>query len=240
MKGRDRMTDTEWVTVSEASEKTHIPVETIRRYIRSHSVHLRVKKLGKKYHIHDESMTVLYRIRALYDQGKNIDEVEESLSASGIPMTITVQNDDESSMTVHVADELKDIKKELQEQRQLHEQQKQFNMQLLQEIKNQQLYYEKKFEETKYDREFVGSLRNSMEQRRIESSGHERMVNEQLENVNQQLSEIQQNNNVKELSEQVAELSNQVEQMVKKAQEPAATKEKKSFWSKLFGSSNKQ
>src|SRR4051812_30626075 len=165
MKGRDRMNDTEWVTVSEASEKTNIPVETIRRYIRSHNIHLRVKKLGKKYHIHDESMTVLSRIRTLYDQGKNIEEVEESLSASGIPMTITVKNDDDSSMTVHVNDELKEIKKELQEQRKLNEQQqqlqKEFNLQLIQEMKNQQLFYEKKFDELKYDREFVGSLRNS-------------------------------------------------------------------------------
>src|SRR3954469_24963549 len=183
------MTDNEWLTVSEASKKINIPVETIRRYIRSHNVHLRVKKLGKKYFIHDESVTV------------------------------------------HVTDELQEIRKELQEQRQFNEQQKEFNIQLLQELKNQRLFYEKKFDESKYDREFLGSLRNSMEQRRLESSGHEQVMNEQLENINQQLSEIKQNDNedVKELAEHVSELSNQVEQIVKTIQEPAAVKEKK-WW----------
>jgi DNA-binding transcriptional MerR regulator len=225
------MTDNEWLTVSEASKKINIPVETIRRYIRSHNIHLRVKKLGKKYFIHDESMTVIEQIRILYAEGKNTEEVEESLSASGVPLTITVKNDHDESVTVHVTDELQEIRKELQEQRQFNEQQKEFNMQLLQELKNQRLFYEKKFDESKYDREFIGSLRNSMEQRRLESSGHERVMNEQLENINQQLSEIKQNDNenVKELAEHVSELSNQVEQIVKTIQEPAAVKEKK-WW----------
>ena len=221
------MTDNEWLTVSEASKKINIPVETIRRYIRSHNVHLRVKKLGKKYFIHDESMTVIEQIRVLYTEGKNTEEVENSLSASGVPLTITIKNDHDESVT----DELQEIRKELQEQRQFNEKQKEFNIQLLQELKNQRLFYEKKFDESKYDREFIGSLRNNMEQRRLESSGHERVMNEQLENINQQLSEIKQNDNenVKELAEHVSELSNQVEQIVKTIQEPAAVKEKK-WW----------
>lgn len=115
------MTDNEWMTVSEASEKVNIPVETIRRYIRSHSVHLKVKKLGKKYSIRDDSMTVIKQIRVLYEQGKNVDEVEESLSASGIPMTFTVKDENDESMTVHVADELKQIKQALDEQQAFNE-----------------------------------------------------------------------------------------------------------------------
>ncbi|NRL58356.1 helix-turn-helix domain-containing protein, partial [Salmonella enterica subsp. enterica serovar Typhi] len=99
------MTDNEWMTVSEASEKLNIPVETVRRYIRSHSVHLRVKKQGKRYLLHDESMTVIQAIRGYYDRSMNADEVEEALSAQGIPMTITVKSDNDEAMTVHIADE---------------------------------------------------------------------------------------------------------------------------------------
>jgi len=227
------MTDHEWISVSEASEKTNIAVETLRRYINRHHVHLRVKKLGKKYFIHDESMTVIERIRALYDAGKNKDEVEEALSMSGVPLTITVKNGHDESMTVHVNDELREIKRELQEQRQFNEQQKLFNMQLLQELKNQQLFYEKKFEELKYDREFVTSLRGSMEQRRLEAAQHEQKTNEELSHINQQLSEFQQTNseNVKELSEHVSYLGSKFEQIVETIktqaeEEIAAAKEK--------------
>lgn len=147
------MTDNEWMTVSEASEKVNIPVETMRRYIRSHSVHLRVKKQGKKYLLHDDSMTVIKQIRALYDRSMNVDEVEETLSASGIPMTITVKNSNDEAMTVHVADELKEIKQALQEQKLFNQQQqehlqaqREFNKLLLEQLKQQQEYIDRKLE----------------------------------------------------------------------------------------------
>lgn len=157
------MTDNEWMTVSEVSEKVNIPVETIRRYIRSHSVHLRAKKLGKKYFIHDESMTVIKQIRGLYEQGKNIDEVEEALSASGVAMTITVKSDDDDSMTVYVADELQEIKRALQEQ-------KQFNESLLKKLdeqsehlQSQQAYIKESLE--RRDKQLTESMRMFQENR---------------------------------------------------------------------------
>lgn len=153
------MTDNEWFTVSEASEKINIPVETIRRYIRSHNIHLRVKKLGKKYSIHDESMTVLSQIRALYDQGKNIDEVEETLSASGIPMTITVKNDDDESMTVMVADELQEIKRKL-------EQQEKFNDELMKRLDDRDRYIKESLEAR--DQRLMESIRLLQEQKQTQ------------------------------------------------------------------------
>jgi DNA-binding transcriptional MerR regulator len=124
------MNDKEWLTVSEASEKVNIPVETLRRYLRHHNVHLKVKKLSKKYYIYNESMTVIEEIRRLYADGKNVEEVEESLSSSGFPMTLTVKNDDDEPMTVHVADEIKEIKEQL-------EKQTQFNQVLLDKLNEQ-------------------------------------------------------------------------------------------------------
>lgn len=167
------MTDSEWVTVTEASEKLNIPVETIRRYIRSHSVHLKIKKLHKKYYIHDESMTVIRRIRALYEQGKNVDEVEETLSASGIPMTFTVENDNDEAVTVHVADELKEIKRALYEQQE-------FNRTLLAEFHKQSKHINKLVEVVTHDRklfeqnrEILNSIINDKHQAEIEVSAAE-------------------------------------------------------------------
>lgn len=157
----------QWLDVSEAAEKTHIPAETVRRYIREHGVHLRIKKSGKYYYIHEESLDVIKQIRQLYSDGKKKNEIEESLSAAGIPMTVTVNHDGEQ-MTVNVADELLEIKKELFEQRQHNEKQQQFLMQLLHELAT--------------NREVIGALQN-----RIESSSDER-VNERLEMIQEQLS----------------------------------------------------
>lgn len=158
----DCMTDSEWFSVTEASEKVNVPVETIRRYIRLHSVHLRVKKLGKKYFIHESSLTVIEQIRALYDKGKNTDEVEEALSASGIPLTITMKNDDDEAMTVYVVDELQEIKQALK-------QQKQFNETLLKRLDQQQEYIKQSLE--RRDRQLMESLRATTEAKKeIEQS----------------------------------------------------------------------
>ncbi|HWK24746.1 MAG TPA: MerR family transcriptional regulator [Ureibacillus sp.] len=153
------MSDSEWITVSEASKQLNIPAESLRRYIRSHSVHLKVKKLGKKYFIHDDSMTVIRRIRALYEQNKSVEEVEEALSASGVPMTFTVTNDDDSMMTVNVADELEQIKKELYEQ-------KEFNRSLVHEFKNLLQEFQKQGEQLSQIVDVVNKDKKLLEENR--------------------------------------------------------------------------
>jgi excisionase family DNA binding protein len=145
------MTESEWITVSEASEKLNIPVETIRRYIRSHSVHLKVKKQGKKYLLHNDSMTVIKQIRAFYDRSMTVDEVEENLSASGFPMTITVKNENDEAMTIRVADELQEIKKALDEQ-------KDFNNKLLEKLNEQNEYIKESLEQR--DQRLLSSIRD--------------------------------------------------------------------------------
>lgn len=159
VKGVDFMTDNKWMTVSEVSEKVNIPVETIRRYIRSHSVHLKVKKLHKKYYIHDESMTVIEQIRSLYAEGKNIEEVEESLTAKGIPMTITVKNDNDDSVTVQVVDELQEIKKKL-------EQQEKFNHELIKRLDDRDKYIKESLEQR--DQRLLESIRSIQEQKQAQ------------------------------------------------------------------------
>lgn len=153
------MNDNEWITVSEASEKINVPVETVRRYLRQFSLYLKVKKMHKKYLIHDDSLTVLETIRQLYAEGKNAEEIENILATSGAAMTITVKNDDDDEwVTVSVANELKDIKKALEEQ-------KQFNKQLLEQIQKQNEYINKRLEER--DKLLMESLKQTLEQRKM-------------------------------------------------------------------------
>lgn len=155
------MAENEWLSVSDISEKIGIPVETIRRYIRSHGVHMKVKKIHKRYVIHSESLTVFKQIRELYADGKNVEEIEQTLSNRGVPMTVTVQLDDDEPMTVNVADELKRMNGKLEQQ---YQEQAEFNKVLLEQLQKQQTYIDEKLE--KRDVLLVESLRGMMEERK--------------------------------------------------------------------------
>jgi DNA-binding transcriptional MerR regulator len=148
-----------WLSVSDVSEKVGIPVETIRRYIRSHGVHLKVKKVHKRYVVHNDSVTVIKQIRELYADGKNVDEVEQTLSNRGIPMTVTVKMDNDYSMTVSVADELKRMNERLEEQQNFNKQQSEFNRLLIEKLENQERYIKDSLE--KRDQVLIESLRES-------------------------------------------------------------------------------
>ncbi|MBO7748996.1 hypothetical protein I8J29_33025 [Paenibacillus sp. MWE-103] len=95
----------EWLTVAQVSEQVDIPAETVRRYITRHGLHLQVKKGHKSYQIAESCLPVFRQIRALYDEGKQVDEVEAALVKSGRPTVITV-NEAGESMTVNVAESL--------------------------------------------------------------------------------------------------------------------------------------
>lgn len=155
------MAGNEWLSVSDISEKIGIPVETIRRYIRSHGVHMKVKKIHKRYVVHSESLTVFKQIRELYADGKNVEEIEQTLSNRGVPMTVTVQLDDDEPMTVNVADELKRMNEKLEQQ---YQEQAEFNKVLLEQLQKQQTYIDEKLE--KRDVLLVESLRVVMGERK--------------------------------------------------------------------------
>jgi DNA-binding transcriptional MerR regulator len=163
------LSENEWLSVSDISGKVGIPVETIRRYIRSHGVHMKVKKVHKRYVIHNDSVTVFKQIRELYADGKNVEEVEKALSSRGIAMTVTVKNDDDEPMTVNVADELKQINKALEEQNKACEEQKEFNKLLLEKLEQQERYIKESLENR--DRALMESIRTIQEEKqaRIET-----------------------------------------------------------------------
>lgn len=169
----DKGNKNNWLSVADVNEKIGVPVETIRRYIRSHGVHLRVKKTHKRYLIHDDSLTMFEQIRRLYADGKNVEEVEQALTNKGFPMTVKVQLDNETndSMTVNVADELLELKQMLTEQQKVNEQQIAFNKQLLQELEQQKQILKDSFE--KQDHKLIQSLRQGLEVRKQIAIGEE-------------------------------------------------------------------
>lgn len=169
----DKGNKNDWLSVADVNEKIGIPVETIRRYIRSHGVHLRIKKIHKRYLIHSDSLTVFEQIRGLYADGKNIEEVEQALTNKGFPMTVNVQLDNETndSMTVNVADELLELKQMLTEQQKVNEQQIAFNKQLLQELEQQKQLLKESFE--KQDQKLIQTLRQGLEVRKQIATGEE-------------------------------------------------------------------
>jgi DNA-binding transcriptional MerR regulator len=158
--------DNEWLTVADVCASLDIPAETLRRYIRNHSIHLKVKKSHKKYMIHHESLEVLRQIRELYASGKSIDEIEDILTQKGVQVTFTVEtmNEDNERVTVNVADELQVIKKALDEQKQL-------NQLLIEQLQKQQEYIEKRLAKMddrleERDRKLMESIRSLKEQKK--------------------------------------------------------------------------
>lgn len=94
MTERGRAMDEQWHTVTDAGDRLGIPVETIRRYIRTHGHHLKVRKHHKKYQIHDDCLETFRTIRNLYASGQNQEEIDRALDQKGIARTITIDPDD--------------------------------------------------------------------------------------------------------------------------------------------------
>lgn len=128
-----------WFYVTDVEKQTGIPNATIRRYIRNHGHHLKIKKRGKSYLISDESLPIIKNIRELYEQGKQLEDVEEALRKMNMPVTITM-NDDERKMTVNANELLLQLQKDMNEQ-------KKFNQLLLETLQKQQEYINTRLEE---------------------------------------------------------------------------------------------
>ena len=149
-------TDNEWLTVLAVEKQTKIPNATIRRYIRNHGHHLNIRKKGKSYTIAPESIPIVLNIRQQYDDGKSLEQVEETLFQTGNPVTITV-NADDKLMTVNVGEALQDMKKAMNEQNKIIQS-------LVEHMHKQQEYIDTKLEER--DRKLMTAIRENQENRK--------------------------------------------------------------------------
>lgn len=143
----------EWLNVNEVEKQTGIPDATIRRYIRNHGHQLQIKKRGKSYLIASESLSVIKTIRELYDKGKQLEDVDDTLRKMNVPVTITV-TDNEKEVTVNASEVLIQLQKDMDEQ-------KKFNQTLLETLQKQQEYINTKLEER--DRRLIESIREIQE-----------------------------------------------------------------------------
>ena len=148
--------DIEWLTVLAVEKQTKIPNATIRRYIRNHGHHLNIRKKGKSYTIAPESIPIVLNIRKQYDDGKSLEQVEETLFQTGNPVTITV-NADDKLMTVNVGEAIQDMKKAMNEQNKIIQS-------LVEHMQNQQEYIDTKLEER--DRKLMAAIRENQESRK--------------------------------------------------------------------------
>lgn len=227
-----------YLTITELAEQTDIPNSTCRRYLTAFEAFFVVKGGSRLKKYEAEAVNILKRIKHLYEEGLETNEIFDVLKGE-FPLVVNDEEQRKTSEQTPVVSSLA-TKEDILEIKKALEQQQQFNQALLQEMKQQHLHYETKFNELKHDREFVSSLRESMNQRKLESAEHENKTTKQLENINSQLSKIQQKQNeneaVKELAEKVAELNSQIGQVQQIMKETATAQEekKKGFFARLF------
>lgn len=84
----------DWLTVGEVEQQTRIPERTLRRYLALHGHHLQTRKQGRSVLVAKPALTLLRQIRNWYEAGWNAERVEEALSESGLPVTLTVDGHD--------------------------------------------------------------------------------------------------------------------------------------------------
>jgi DNA-binding transcriptional MerR regulator len=90
----------EWLSISEVEKSTGIPDRTIRRYVAQHGHHLNTRKIHRNYLIARNAVAILTTIRDQYKHGRNSDQIEAALSESGVPMTITVNSDEDGPVSL--------------------------------------------------------------------------------------------------------------------------------------------
>lgn len=228
-----------YLTITEIAEQADIPRSTCSRYLASFDAFFAVRGGSRLKKYESGAVNVLKRIKQLYDDGLETHEIFDALK-NEFPLVVNSGEQQETKEQAQnvpalaTSEDLAEIKKALEDQQH-------FNQALLQKMNEQHLYYEKKFEELKYDRELVGSLRESMQQRRLESAEKENKTNEQLVSISEQLTKLQQDSSLKELSEQMVELTNQIGQVQQTLKESAVSQEevkpkkKKGLWAWLSG-----
>lgn len=160
--------ENEWYTITQTSEKTNIPPDTVRRYVRNHRGYLKTRKRGNGYQIHINSLKIIHEIRRLYDEGLNIRDVDEQLSFV-------------HPMTIEVTDEQKQIRQTIDVASALHEMKAGF----MQVIEVQQKELQKVKEELASARQEIQELKMSEEKREQTLNSLNDGINDLIESVNE-------------------------------------------------------
>lgn len=145
----------EWLSISDVVNRTGIPENTVRRYVRNHKMFLKMKKGQRNsYWLHECDLHRIGEIRKLYEDGLSVEEVNEWLKDKGV-MTITVKDEDGGDVVLsEVVNQLRESMKKQEE----------FNKLLLQKLDEQNQYIHEKLEQR--DKMLLESMKESMEFRK--------------------------------------------------------------------------
>jgi len=156
----------EWLSIKEMAEKTKIPDPSIRRYIEKFSSFFTHKGGARSKRYEDTGLKVLLRIKQLYDEGYETDGIDGILRKE-----FAVIIDDDSvgenvekavTPTLATAEDMAEIKKALEEQREFNKQQQVFNQALIEKLNAQENYIKESL--VKRDQQLLESMKQSMKE----------------------------------------------------------------------------
>ncbi len=95
---------TKWLSVKELSEETSIPTSTIRRYMINSNISLYKKEDHRPKQYEAAAATVLLKIKQLYDEGCQAEEINEALQKE---FSLTT-SEDQAAVSLEEAEDKED------------------------------------------------------------------------------------------------------------------------------------
>lgn len=80
------------MTAKEASKIIDTPYTTVYRWLDQHAQYIPSRRVGRRIKLESGAVEVLRRIRALYAEGKSVEEVGEALAEAQLPVVVEVPN----------------------------------------------------------------------------------------------------------------------------------------------------
>lgn len=165
----------DWLSVTSLSEKIGTPETTIRRHLNHFKGYFRSEKIGRGRKYHVNSIEILQRIAALYNQDYERSDIEKIL-AHEYAFELADQEDSDDLMTMPTYD----IAEKIDE---LNRKQELFNKELLDQLSKQQKYIEVLLSEREVMSERLKRLPSPEQERdhRVEQILAERKITRLLE-----------------------------------------------------------
>ena len=144
----------EWLNIQELAERTMIPDTTVRRYISKFNTYFVAKGGARSKRYEDSGVKVLLRIKQLYDNGYESDEVDNKLKKE---FAVVMDGDNEQEQAEKVATPTLATVEDVAEIMDALKQQQDFNKLLIEKMAEQDRYMRESME--KRDKLLLESLR---------------------------------------------------------------------------------
>lgn len=152
----------EWLNIQELAYQTNIPDTTIRRYISKFSTFFIHKGGARSRRYEDTAVKVLIRIKQLYDDGHESEEVDNTLRSE---FSVVIDGDTEkepvaraNTPALATAEDMAEIKRALK-------QQQDFNKLLIEKLADQERFIKETIE--KRDHLFLESIKTIQEEKAL-------------------------------------------------------------------------